>query len=354
MDTIITSILSLKGTVLTAVFFFLLFFVVRKILERQARGHTDRGLIKSIVLFLLALVGVISVILALPMDPEQKGQVTSLIGIVLSAVLGLSSTTFIGNALAGIALKMRRNFKPGDFITVQEVFGRVTEQGLFHTEIQTVDRDLITLPNMTLASNALKVTRSSGTYVNVECSLGYDTNRIKIEEALLKAAHNCGLEEPFVHIISLGDFSVVYRIHGLLKEIKSIVSAKSRLTAAVMDALHEANIEILSPNFMNQKQVGDTVFIPQKYVSKDKTILNNSEPDAVIFDKAEDAEGLEKRKALLAEVEAKIKTEKEILKSVKDTEIKVKLEEKIQKTKELKQKIEKKIDAQVDELDKKA
>lgn len=323
-------------------------------MDRQARGHTDKGLIKSIVLFLIALLGFISVILALPMDPDQKGQVTSLIGIVLSAVLGLSSTTFIGNALAGIALKMRRSFRPGDFITVDDVFGRVTEQGLFHTEIQTIDRDLTTLPNMTLASNAVKVTRSSGSYINVECSLGYDVNRLKIEEALLNAARNCKLEEPFVHIISLGDFSIVYRVHGLLKDVKSIVSAKSRLTAAVIDALHDAGIEILSPNFMNQKQVGDTVFIPKKYRTKNKEVLEENTPENVIFDKAEEAESLEKRKEVLAEVEKKIKTEKEQLKAAKDTTDKVKIEEKIKKTQELKQKIEQKIDAKVDELDNKA
>ena len=350
---IIESILSLKSMALTAIFFFLLFVVMRKIMDRQTRGHTDRGLIKSIVLFLIALIGVISVILALPMAPEQKGQVTSLIGIVLSAVLGLSSTTFIGNALAGIALKMRKSFRPGDFITVNDVFGRVTEQGLFHTEIQTIDRDLTTLPNMSLASHAVKVTRSSGSFINVECSLGYDVNRLKIEEALLKAARNAGLEEPFVHIISLGDFSIVYRVHGLLIDVKSIVSAKSRLTAAVIDALHDADIEILSPNFMNQKQVGDTIFIPKKYVTTNKEVVEENTPENVIFDKAEEAEGLEKRKEKLAEVEEKIKTEKQQLKTVKDTTDKAKIEEKIKRTEELKQKMEKRIDAKVDELDKK-
>jgi len=306
MDIILDIIKSWKATVLTAVLFYLLFIVAKKLLDRQAKGHTDKALIRSIVLFLIGFMGIVSIILALPMDPEQKGQITSLVGIVLSAVLGLSSTTFIGNALAGIALKLRKSFKPGDFIEVNNIFGRVTEQGLFHTEIQTIDRDLTTLPNMTLASNSVKVTRQSGSFISVECSLGYDVNRLKIEEALLKAAKNAGLQEAFVHIISLGDFSIVYRVHGLLKDVKSIVSAKSRLTGHVIDALHSAGIEILSPNFMNQKQVGDTIFIPKKYHTKDKEILNENTPEDVIFDKADEAEGLEKRKLLLEEVQQKL------------------------------------------------
>jgi len=353
MEILLGIVNSWKATVLTAVLFYLLYIAAQKLLARQAKGHTDKALIRSIVLFLIGFIGVISVILALPMDPAQKGQITSLIGIVLSAVLGLSSTTFIGNALAGIALKLRKSFKPGDFIEVNGIFGRVTEQGLFHTEIQTIDRDLTTLPNMTLASNSVKVTRQSGSFISVECSLGYDVNRLKIEEALLKAANNCGLIEPFVHIISLGDFSIVYRVHGLLQDVKSIVSAKSRLTGHVIDALHDADIEILSPNFMNQKQVGDTVFIPKKYHTKDKEVLEENTPENLIFDKAEEAEGIEKRKELLEEVEQKIKKEEKNLKAEKDTTSKEKIEEKIKKTKELKEKIENKIEAKVDELDKK-
>ncbi len=341
-------------TVMTALFFFAMYNIVKKLMERQAKGHTDKGLIRSIVLFSILLIGIISVILALPMSPDQKSSVTSLIGIVLSAVLGLSSTTFIGNALAGIALRMRHSFRPGDFIQVNDIFGRVTEQGLFHTEIQTIDRDLTTLPNMTLATNAVKVTRSSGTFISVECSLGYDVNRLKIEEALLKAAKNSGLEDAFVHIISLGDFSIVYRVHGLLKDVRSIVSAKSRLTGDVIDALHSAGIEIVSPNFMNQKQVGDTIFIPQKYRTNDKQVLEENTPENIIFDKAVEAEGIEKRKELLSEVEEKIKKEQQQLKELKDSTEKVKLEEKIKKTKELKERLESKLETKVDELDRKS
>ncbi len=351
MDILKTILSNWLPTVLTALFFYFIYIISKKLMERQTKGHTDKGLIRSIVLFTIVLIGFISVILALPMSPDQKSSITSLIGIVLSAVLGLSSTTFIGNALAGIALKLRRNIKPGDFITVDDIFGRVTEQGLFHTEIQTVDRDLTTLPNMTLATNAVKVTRSSGTFISVECSLGYDVNRLLIEEALLKAANDAGLEDPFVHIISLGDFSIVYRIQGLLREVKSIVSARSKLTAMVIDSLHDAKIEIVSPTFMNQKQVGDTIFIPKKLRTKATTDIEENTPEMVIFDKAEEAEGIEKRKELLAEIEEKIKVEKKQLKQTADPEAKTKIVETIKKTEALKTKIEDRIEKKVEELD---
>jgi len=337
--------------VLTLFIFFLLYHGVRMLLDRQTKGRIDKGIIKSIILFSIVLIGLISFVLALPLG-SQKDDITSLIGIVLSAVLGLSATTFIGNAFAGIALKLRGSYRPGDFITINDVFGRVTELGLFHTEIQTIDRDLTSLPNMTLASNALKVTRSSGTFISTECSLGYDVNRLKIEEALLEAAKNAELKEPFVHIISLGDFSIVYRIHGLLENVNSILSAKSRLTASVIDALHDADIEIVSPNFMNQRQVGETVFIPNKYRTNKKEVLEENTPEALIFDKAEEAEGLEKKKERLEKLEMKIQEDRETLKQSSDATEKSSIKEKIKRKEEIVKKMTDTIDVEVDELDK--
>lgn len=92
-----------------------------------------------------------------------------------------------------------------------EHFGRVSKRGLFHTEIQTEDRDLITLPNLYLVSHPVTTVRNSGTIISSTVSLGYDVPRGRIEASLLRAAQNAGLQDPFVRIFELGDFSVSYR-----------------------------------------------------------------------------------------------------------------------------------------------
>lgn len=351
MEIIFNILSTWASTIFTALLFILIYFLAKKLLDRQSRGKTDKKLINSLLLFTIAFIGAISIVLAIPMDTEQKGQVTSLIGIVLSAVLGLSATTFIGNAIAGIALKLRKDFKPGDFIRVNDIFGRVTEQGLFHTEVQTPSRDLTSMPNMMLTTNPVNITRSTGTILSAEVSLGYDVNRLKIEESLIKAGHRAGLKEPFVLITSLGDFSVVYKLNGLLENVKSIVSAKSVLIGHVIDVLHEDGIEIVSPNFMNQRQVGETVFIPKKHRVKDPNMVKNTaSSDSIIFDKAEEAESIEKRKVLLTEIQEKIKIEKDLLKEATDEEVKSKIKKKLDTTVALKEKLENKIDEKVEKL----
>ena len=168
----------------------------------------------------LILCFVVAIFLALPVSDSMKGQLFNLLGIALTATIALSSTTFVGNAMAGFMLRAIDAIRPGDFLKVGEHVGRVSEQGILHTEIQTEDRDLTTLPNLYLVTSAVTVVRSSGTIISATVSLGYDISRTKVETLLLEAGERAGLKEPFVQVLELGDFSVNYRIAGFLEEVK--------------------------------------------------------------------------------------------------------------------------------------
>ena len=130
----------------------------------------------------LALFGLVFVIAVIPIGDAMQGQLLSLLGIVLSATIALSSTTIVGNAMAGLMLKSLKKIRPGNYIKVQEHSGRVSEMDLLHTEIQTEDRDLTTFPNLYLVTHPVRVLRKSGTILSVEVSLGYDVPRRRVEE----------------------------------------------------------------------------------------------------------------------------------------------------------------------------
>lgn len=96
----------------------------------------------------------LGVILALLISENFRGQIISGIAILLSAALTLASTTLLGNALAGLMLQTIGHFRIGDFIRVGEHCCRVSERGLFHTEIQTEQRELTMLPNLCISSRS--------------------------------------------------------------------------------------------------------------------------------------------------------------------------------------------------------
>ena len=260
---------------------------------------------------LLQLGGVVLVVLLLilflPLEGELRGQLLSLFGIVISATIALSSTTLVGNVMAGIMLKTIGSCKPGYYITVGDHFGRVTTMDLMHTELQTEERDLTTLPNLYLVTHPVRVMRTSGTLLSVELSLGYDVSRHVIEKQLLEAATATGLESPFVQIRHLGDFSVTYQVSGLLTEINKLIDKRRELRSRTMDTLHAAGIEIVSPTFMNTRSFDrDDQFIPEEeaVVVPEET---STSTDALVFDKAEEAESVTRLRERLEETRERIK-----------------------------------------------
>jgi hypothetical protein len=177
--------------------------------------------------------------------------------------------------------------------------------GLLHTEIQTEFRDLVTVPNLHLVTQPIKVVRPSGSIVTAEVSLGYDVPRTTVADVLCQAATDSGLKDPFVHVRDLGNFAILYRIAGLLENVESLISARSRLRESMLDALHAADIEIVSPTFMNQRALDkEQQFIPEP--SSREAEPSQADAEAIAFDKAAGAASLEKLKKRIEAIDKEL------------------------------------------------
>ncbi len=267
----------------------------------------DRRMHHQVAFIVLVLATLVALTITLPasqgglITEATKGNLLGLIGLGVTALITLSSTTLAANAMAGLMLRRVGAFRSGDFVRVDSEFGRVTERGLFHTEIQTEDRDLVTLPNLFIATHPVRVVRASGTIITAEVSLGYDEEHTIIRDLLTKAAESVGLAEPYVLIISLEDHAVVYRVCGFLAEVKTLISVRSALRAAVLDSIHGAGLEIVSPRFMNQRPMDPAKpVIPRRPVARatsPEAPAAATAPEDIAFDKAEQAERLEQLRA---------------------------------------------------------
>jgi small-conductance mechanosensitive channel len=303
--------------------------VLNKVLQKNATEMSGKRFRNQLIMSAALFCGLVIIILGLPISSAKQGQLLTLIGILLSVGISLSSSTILSNAMAGIMLKTVRSFRSGDFVHVENHFGRVTERGLFHTEIQTADRDLITLPNLFLANKPVKVVRSSGTVISASVSLGYDVPQARIKELLLGAAEEVGLQEPFVQVLELGDYSVTYRTAGLLEETKRLITYRSRLRSAMLDALHGGGVEIVSPGFMNIRDFDpDRHFIPAP-VRAHQAETTDAAPVEMVFDKAEVAASLAELKKHLAEADEALKEARQMVKDAADKEAKAAAESRV-------------------------
>ena len=155
------SLLSSLPALITIALVVILVIVADKFTKKHYEKHHEQRHRRYLVSLAIFFVGLLIIILALPISENLRGQLLSLIGIIISATIALSSTTFVGNAMAGVMLRSLRSFKIGDFVRVADHFGRVSEMGLLHVEIQTEDRDLMTIPNLFMVNQPTKVIHAS-------------------------------------------------------------------------------------------------------------------------------------------------------------------------------------------------
>lgn len=276
------------------------YVVIRRYWDRSI----NRDVLAGVIQVALFLIGVTTTILILPIQQTTRENILKFGGLILTGIVAFSSTTVIRDAAAGITLRIISPFTRGDYLRTDDVFGRISEIGFFYTEVQTEDRSLVTLMNSNLLSQDFRTIPSSGTLLTEEVSIGYDVPRKNVELALLEAAEEMGLEDPFVHVRELGNFAVTYRIAGLFADFENLVTARSDFRKRVLDYLHAHDIEIVSPNFVNRRDVADKTFIPaeapQTVMEEEGDITTE-----VIFEKALDAQEVEKLDKLVDTLEEK-------------------------------------------------
>ncbi len=278
------------------------------LLARHKEMESEAKLPRQIALLLLTILSLVLVIIAAPLPDSTRDQILTLMGIAMSAAIALSSASFVTNFMAAVMLRITKPFKVGDFITVGDLFGKVSARGLFDTEIQTEYRELIAIPNATFITQSVTVARSSGVIVSTTLSLGYDISFADVEPLMLEAATDAGLSDSYVHIIELGDFSISYRVCGLLTNLDSILTVRSELRHQLLIKLHGADIEIVSPTVTRHiTQSAEQKILP---VSNDAAPRENTViAEEIVFDKANQIATLETARD---ELQAKLQQLKEL------------------------------------------
>jgi small conductance mechanosensitive channel len=276
---------------------------------------------RQVLLFILTTIAVICLVIAAPLAEGTSTSVLSIIGLGFSAVIAFSSTSFVTNFMAAITLRVTKPFNVGDFVTVGEHFGKVSERGLFDTEIQTESRELISIPNSVLILSPITVARGTGVIVSTNLSLGYDVHHTRVEPLLLAAAHAAGLDDPYVHILGLNDFSVSYRVSGLLQEVKTLLTCRSRLNACVLDSLHGHGIDIVSPTTARHISVSnDSPQIPHELPTK--AARKQTVAEDVAFEKANRAQAMEAAQTKVAAEISALNARLDVTQGIDDDDIK--------------------------------
>lgn len=223
------------------------------------------------------LIITLTFVMIFPYLPGAQSAVFKGVSVFIGVVFSIGSTSVVGNLVASLVLTYMRPFKIGDRIRVGEVEGEIVEKTAFVLRIKTPKNEYITIPNSNVMnSHIINYNRSldeGGVILFSEVTIGYEVPWRKVHEMLMKAALQTeDLEnepKPFVLQKMLGDFSVNYQINAFSKRplYKDLIN--SRLHQNIQDIFNEEGVEILSPNYMAQRD-GNSSTVPPKPINKEE------------------------------------------------------------------------------------
>jgi small-conductance mechanosensitive channel len=247
----ISLFLVVRGVFLMLCFLFLS-NVVRALLYEKVypRFEVDIGVgyaINTMVHYLLFLVGLLLGLDSLGVDVAALGLFLSALGIGI----GLGLQPIVKNLMGGFILLFGRSIKKGDFITVNEVYGRVDTVGARSVTLTTPDNvelivpsaDLISLPvlNWTLSSPLARI--------KLPVRVAHDTDPRRAQDALLSAAlrHPRVQRRPAPEVWVIGLEASCIQLQLLIYiDCRQINETRivGELYYHIWDALHEAHIQI--------------------------------------------------------------------------------------------------------------
>ena len=199
---------------------------------------------------------VFALMIGFPYLPGADSKFFQGFSLFVGALVTLGSSAAVGNMVAGVILTYTRAFRIGDRVRIGEAVGDVQIKSLFVTQLRTIYNEDITLPNGVVLGgqvvNYSSAAKRGALVLRTEVGLGYDVHWSKIEELLKLAANQTqGIlpdPPPFVWPKALGDFAVVYELHAYTDRADAMGATCAALRRAVLDVLHDAGVEIMTPD----------------------------------------------------------------------------------------------------------
>jgi small conductance mechanosensitive channel len=252
-----TSFLLFLPKLIAGLVIFVLFLVgsaflakaVKKVVAKRIRSEEVQSLIKQIVQWTVVIIG--TVVALDQVDFNVTGFVAGL-GIA-GFTIGFALQDIARNFISGLILLYRQPFKIGDFIEVSSHTGIVKMINIRDTEIQTLDGDLVIIPNNRVFENPI-INRSAERLKRrtVAIGLGYEENVDRAINIFLEAIQAVsGVESdpaPMIQAMSMDDSALsLTAFYWVDQKENSPLRVHSEVLKAVNRASHEHHINLPYP-----------------------------------------------------------------------------------------------------------
>lgn len=171
----------------------------------------------------------------------------------LSVGIGFGLQSIFNNFVSGLILLVERPIKIGDYIQVGDQEGTVKKISVRSTEIETIHRQSVIVPNATLITdpvvNWMHLDKSCRLDIPIGVDYGSDMELLRSTLLGVAEKHRGVLKSPppVVHFAGFGDSSLDFELRVFLRDVRERIKSMSELRFAMLSALREAGISIPFP-----------------------------------------------------------------------------------------------------------
>ncbi len=205
-----------------------------------------QDILSVLVQYVLLFLGVIVLLQLLGIDASSLAILASLLGVGI----GFGVQNITNNFISGFIITLERPIQVGDFIKIGDLVGIVKQVGARSTEINTLDKVTIIVPNSRFLESEV-INWSHGDPVSrlrIPVSVAYNSDIAQVKTALLEAVkrHPEVLlrPEPEIWFQSFGDSALNFEIMVWTGEPRKQFRVKSDLNYAIEASLRHHGIEV--------------------------------------------------------------------------------------------------------------
>lgn len=176
---------------------------------------------------------------------------------VVTGVVAFSLQDTLGNIIGGMVLHLENSFMPGDWIAVEKYEGILRELRWRQTTLETLDGDLVVIPNIILMKSPVTVLgRASGNsrYRAVSFNVYYDRTPGEVIDAVNRVLQEdppacvAASPAPYCAVKEFQANCMAYEVRYYLSDLSVPARTDSNVRSKVFYALSRAGIKLSIPN----------------------------------------------------------------------------------------------------------
>jgi len=223
-------------------------------------GRLKRKMDETVVLYIIRIKNLLIILAAGLFFASLVPGLRALVGTMVAGagitalVVGFAAKSTLANLISGISLAVYRPLRIGDRVDIEGEYCTVEDITLRHTIVRTWEHKRLIIPNEKLDS----MTITNYSIVNprilcrVEMGVSYDTNIDLARRLILEEAQNCphsekDAEDPWVRVISHGDFSIGLRLYIWTPDMDSAWQTRFWILENVKKRFDREGVEIPFP-----------------------------------------------------------------------------------------------------------